>query len=328
MIMRNNILIIGSGAFGVALSQPLIDNENNVYFYTKKQETIDGLMNGQHRSVPNIKLEKPTKCFSDLKEAFQQNINYLILAIPSAGLPDLYNEIKPFLNENITIVNTSKGLSDQEEGVWSKLFLKDNIVKKYSLIVGPSFADELVKKNKTIINVVSNNREVAKSVQNIFNNNYFKLVYFSDEYLASLASSFKNSLALALGLLNHYSDSINTQSAYLTIGLNEVQTILNRLTNSCEVKILDFFGVGDIFLTCTSDMSRNYRFGKQIGQFGFKEAQKINQNMTIEGVRTLKFIKQYIDEYNLELPLFNCLYQICYENKNPNTFLDYVWEAI
>ena len=327
--MKNkNVLIIGSGAFGVALSQPLIDNSNNVYFYTKKQETINDLMQGKHRSFPNVNLEIPKKCFTDLSEAFNNNIDFLILAIPSSGLSNLYNEIKPFLNKNITIVNTSKGLSDENDGLWSKLFLKDDLIKGYSLIVGPSFATDLVQKNKTIINVVSNDINIANNVKDIFDNDYFKLVFFGDEYLASLASSFKNSLALALGLLNYYTDSINTQSAYLTIGLNEVQRILNQLTNSHDVKILDFFGVGDIFLTCTSDMSRNYRFGRLIAQKGLEFAKQESQNVTVEGVRTLKFIKEYIDKFNLELPLFDCLYQICYENKNPDTFLSCVWNKI
>lgn len=326
--MKNNILIIGSGAFGTALSQPLLDNQNNVYFYCKNPEVATRLKNGEHPAFPGVILNKPTNCFTSLKDCFQFEIHYIVIAIPSNSLPEIYDQIKPFLRANMIVINTSKGLRDESDGVWSNLFLKDHLIRDYALIVGPSFADELVLKAKTIINVVAKQKAIAEEIQKIFNNDYFKLIYFGDEYIASLASSFKNSLALALGLLNHYTNHINTQSAYLTIGLQEIQEIMNALTGNQSVRLIDFFGVGDIFLTCTSDLSRNFRFGKSIGEIGFEKTLEQNTGKTIEGLRTLKIIHDYAEKYCLDLPLFEKLYAICYKKADPNHFLDDVWSAM
>lgn len=323
-----NILIIGSGAFGTALSQPLIDNNNNVFFYSKNIDVSKEIMNGKHPLFPNVNIKSPKKCFDSYKEAFSNDIDVILLCVPSKSLSSIYSEIKPFLSKKMTIVNSAKGLnSSSKHGVWSDLF-ESNIIDKYALIVGPSFAEDVINRHKTIINVVSSSKDVANYIKSLFDNEYFKLVFFGDEYVASLVSSIKNALAIALGLVSFLDNSMNTQSAFLTIGLGEIQKIVTVLTNSNKNQILDFFGVGDIFLTCSSDMSRNYRFGYQIGKNGLENTLNSLKDQTIEGYKTIECVNEYINKYNLELPLFSSLYDICYENKNPINFLNLVWNKI
>lgn len=326
--MKNKILIIGSGAFGTALSQPLIDNHHDVYFYCKNKDNAIDLMKGKHPIFKDIALSSPKQCFTSLSEAFKkEKYDYILLAVPSKSLEDIYNDLKPYLNKDIKIINTSKGLANTEDGTWSSLFLKDNLINSYALIVGPSFADELVQRMKTIINVVSPRDDLNKEVGKLFNNDYFKLIPFKDEFIASLASSFKNSLALALGLLSYYTDSQNTKSAYLTIGISEIQKIIAAINPQETNNLLNFYGIGDIFLTCNSEMSRNYSFGKLIGQVGFKEANIINNGKTVEGIRTLGFVNKIKKIYHLDLPLFDSLYKICFENKDHASFLEDVWQS-
>lgn len=323
-----NILIIGSGAFGTALSQPLISNGNNVFFYSKNMDISNDLMNCCHPLFPNVKLLAPKQCFDDYKTAFSNDIDVILLCAPSKSLQSIYNEISPFLKSHMTIINSAKGLNpDSKQGIWSDLFEK-NQISKYALIVGPSFAEDVVNKHKTIINVVSDSHDVAKYVISIFNNDNFKLIYYGNEYVASLVSSIKNALAIALGLVTYLDNSMNTQSAFLTIGLSEIQKLISILTGSNESQILDFFGVGDIFLTCSSDMSRNYRFGYEIGKKGLTKTIEESKDNTVEGYKTVEYIHDYIVKYNMNLPLFNSLYDICYNGKNPNDFLDLVWKKL
>lgn len=326
--MNKNILIIGNGAFGVAISQILLDNNHNVFVFSKNPKTGEELKRGYHNLFPDVKLKIPTNVYTNYNDAFKNNIDIIVLCVPSISINDIFNQIKPYLNKNMIIINTAKGLNPINSRMWSELFMHDNLVKEYCLIVGPSFASEIVQKNRTIINIVCKNKSIANEIKTIFNNNYFKLIYFDDEYIASLVSSFKNSLALGLGLSNSLVESVNTQSAYLIIGIHEIQKILFKLTNSKEIKLLDFFGIGDIYLTCTSDESRNYHFGFMIGKIGFKKATMQLDQQTIEGYRTLKLINEYINKFDLNCPLFKCLYQICYEGKDSSTFSDVVWNNI
>lgn len=320
------VLIIGNGAFGVAMSQILLSNKNcEVFMFSKNAETGQELLNGRHHLFPDKNLIPPHAVYSDYDKAFNNDINVIVLCVPSIAINDIFTQIKPYLNTKMIIVNTAKGLNPHNQEMWSKLFLQDKLVHDYCLMVGPSFASELVEQNKTIVNLVGNNYETIKEIEKLFNNDYFKLVYFADEYVASLVSSFKNSLAVGLGLLSVYCSSINTQAAYLIIGINEVQNLVSKLSNCGEIKILDFFGLGDIYLTCTSDESRNYQYGIKIGKDGVQNANEELNSSTVEGYRTLKLIKEYLDKYKIKSVFFKTLYEICYEGRNPDTFVEYIW---
>ncbi len=322
-----NILIIGSGAFGTALSQPLIENNHNVYFYSKKLNVENDLMNGKHKSFPNSKILAPKMCFNNYEDTFQIKYNVILLCVPSKSLNSIYDEINKFLNSDMIIVNTAKGLNpNSEHGIWSDLFAKNKI--GYALIVGPSFAEDLINRHKTIINIISKSIDISNYICSIFNNSYFKLIYFDNEYIASFVSSFKNSLAIGLGLVTFLDDSINTQTAFLTIGLIEIKKLIYKLTNKNDDELLNFFGVGDVILTCRSDMSRNYKFGYQLGKNGILNTIKNFEGQTVEGFKTIELIHKYIQKYNLELPLFSSLYDICYKYTDPKEFLDIVWNKI
>lgn len=323
-----NVLIIGNGAFGVAISQVLLHNKNcNVFMYSKNPSAGQELMQGKHSAFVNTKLTPPHKCYSDYNEAFNhQPIDIIVLCVPSIAINDIFVSIKQYLKANMIVINTAKGLNPHDCSMWSELFLQSKLVKDYYLMVGPSFASEIVAQHKTIVNIVGKNLMEIKAIEKLFNNEYFKLVYFDDEYTASLVSSFKNSLALGLGLLSVDCTSINTQAAYLIIGLNEIQALVAKLTNCEKIRILDFYGVGDIYLTCTSDESRNYQFGIDIGRLGFTVASENLNSQTIEGYRTLKLIKYYLDTYNLPSVLFQTLYEVCYENYPANEFVATVWK--
>lgn len=324
--MMKNVLIIGNGAFGVAISQVLLNNKNcNVFMFSKNPEAATNLLAGSHIAFPDTKLLAPHQCYTDYKLAFENKIDVIILCVPSIAINEIFSSIKPYLKKDMVIINTAKGLNPNNCSVWSELFMKDNLINDYYLMVGPSFASEIVQKNKTIVNIVGKNSTTMTNIEHLFNNDYFKLVYFDDEYTASLVSSFKNSLALGLGLLSHYCSSINTQAAYLIIGLNEIQALTAKITNCQKIRILDFYGVGDIYLTCTSDESRNYQFGVEIGKVGFKAASEALNHQTVEGYRTLKLIKQYLDQYQIESVLFKTLYEICYEDYPADEFVEKVW---
>ncbi|MDE5617769.1 MAG: NAD(P)-binding domain-containing protein [Ureaplasma sp.] len=325
--MKKNILIIGSGMFGMAMSQILIENGHNVYIKTKNVDAINKIMSGKHEGYKNFKLLPPKNCFLNYEDSFNQNIDIVLLCIPSIAVNSTIEEIKPFLRENTIIVNTAKGINPINNTMWSKNFIINGIQLPYALLVGPSFATEIIKKEKTIVNIVSNDDNLNKLLQNIFNNNYFKLIPFNDEYTASLVSSFKNALAVGLGLLNYYTKSFNTLSAFLVIGIEEIQLLISKITNNSQVRILDFFGVGDIYLTCNSDESRNFQFGLSIAENnGIFNIEFDFSNKTVEGYRTIELINSFINKYQLQCPMFKSLYEICYKNKSPNRFIDEVWK--
>jgi len=76
-------------------------------------------------------------------------------------------------------------------------------------------------------------------------------------------------------------------------------------------------GVGDLILTCTGDLSRNYTVGKQLGQ-GMTIAQIQEKRVTVaEGVRNTKSIYHLAQSLGIELPIINEVYRALYGNSTP-----------
>ena len=63
-------------------------------------------------------------------------------------------------------------------------------------------------------------------------------------------------------------------------------------------------GIGDLLLTCTSTKSRNYTYGKMIGENRSKqELEDYVKNTTVEGFYTLKSIYKLLKDKKISIPI-------------------------
>jgi glycerol-3-phosphate dehydrogenase len=79
------------------------------------------------------------------------------------------------------------------------------------------------------------------------------------------------------------------------------------------ITFLSLAGVGDLFLTCSSENSRNYTVGYRLGKG--EELQHILDTLgsVAEGVATAKGYKKIIDRVGVEAPIANGIYRVLYE---------------
>ena len=331
---KSSVLVLGSGAWGTALSNVLLKNKHDVYIYSiDKKEQEDLLKQLNTKFFGNKKLiKKPTVVSDDLKKLLDLKPQYILLAIPSAFLMLVLQQV---LEKNVSgktiFINVAKGLNDKTSSPWSTDIKKAIANKSKGLVtlIGPSFASEVFKDEITIINAISEKKVLANKVAQLFNNNTFKCVSITDEIGAEMCAALKNVMAIALGMTYQMHTSINTRAALLTEAIKEVSYIIKKL-KGLDSTILNFCGVGDIFLTCTDEKSRNFTFGKNVAIHGsLKAIEDINKNkITVEGYKTLKTAKQLIDQYKIDSPLIEALYDVVYNNKKPDNFVKTVTKKI
>lgn len=316
--MKSNILIIGSGAFGSALAQVLLYNKHNVSIYGINQKELQCLRyeNTNRFYFGDIKLVRPlVAVYNDFSEALTNNsYDFIILALPSIAIIETLVKLKGYDLQNTIIINTSKGLDPDNMCSWYQTIKTNLKVKGVSTLCGPSFAIEVFSLIPTAVNVVGCDQSILKEVKKIFQNDWFFVVTSDQLEVANYVSCLKNALAIGSGIIQQTYLSTNPLSSFLVKGVKEMKVILKTILKQ-DVDVDDYFGWGDIILTCTDVKSRNFSFGTKIALLGITDA-LMNNKSTVEGYANVKTIYELIQKHNIQAPMFSYLYEIIYNEAN------------
>ena len=292
------ITILGAGAYGLALSNCL---KGEVTVYSSIKSEID-ILNKTHKSkLLNTKLDDKIKFTNQITN----NYDVLIIALPTPVIKSELEKIN--IKDNIPVIIASKGI---HEGKFVYDIVSEIINNPLYVLSGPSFAKDMIKKNKIRLTLAGpNNIELF--------NNCIKQEYTKDILGVEICGVVKNIFAISCGMLDGMNASDSTKAAYLNLVINEAKNILEKYNCTKETIFLSC-GIGDIILTCTSINSRNYKFGYMIGNnISKKKIDKFLNKNTIEGLNALKSFKT-----NNEL--INLIYNIVYKDENPQEILNYI----
>ena len=318
------VTILGTGAYGLALSKILYENKNEVVMWTAFEEEKKELLETKKSSkLKGFKLDAEIAITNNLEEAIKDS-KLIVVAIPTAFVTDICKNLKKYIKETQHICIASKGI---EQGTC--LFISDMIkkqikTKKIGAISGPSFAIDLVKKVPVGLSVASKNKATVNIICEAFSNNHFKLYPTSDIIGIEVCGSVKNIIAIASGMIDGMGYPISTQALLITQSLHDIKSLIHSLGGSKKT-VLSFAGFGDILLTCTSEKSRNYCFGKLIGEKASKEEiDKYKNDNTVEGLYTLKSIYKLIKNKKIDIPNINIIYDIVFKEEKIEKLIDYL----
>ncbi|UVD81544.1 NAD(P)H-dependent glycerol-3-phosphate dehydrogenase [Mycoplasma iguanae] len=323
----SKIAIIGSGAMATAMAQVAHDaGQKNIILYGIDKQELNDLAQGKNlKYFPENTQLAHFQVTDDLKFALDQ-AKYVILAVPSKIMDQVFEKVLAHLNSEVIIINVAKGFYPSknvslQQGL--KIVAKDNqFIKGVVSLSGPSHAEEIVKRKYTAISVISANLDLAKKIQNMLSNKYFKLYCQTDETGAEIAGAYKNILAIGSGILFALDWGINTVAAFLTRGLSEAQRLIIALGGKPET-ILGLTGIGDLIVTALSNLSRNYNFGQAFVKEGKKA---LESNHTIEGLTALKNVLEIAQTLKLDLPIAQILNQVIYHGLKLTDAMDMAWQ--
>lgn len=317
--------LFGTGAYGMALSSILTDNKCSITMWTKFAEEKEQLETTRQNEklIPNFKIDNNIKITTDIEECIKDK-DLLIIAIPAAFVNSLCESMSPYINENHNIVIATKGI-EQGTGLFiSEILEKHLSTKKIAVISGPSFAVDLVSKMPAGLTVASKIDKTIELTKQALQNNYIKLRSTSDVIGTEICGSIKNVIALSAGMLAGLKANDSTKAMLITEATNDMETILDAF--ECEKKtVLSFAGIGDLLLTCTSIKSRNYSFGKLIGEKPSREEiENYLKNTTVEGYYTLESIYKLLKDRKVTIPIIDIIYEIAVKGKNPELLLEFL----
>lgn len=308
--------IIGTGAYALALASVINNNGHSITMWTKIQEEFNTLIKDRfNNKLKNYKLPKEIQITMSLENVCKDK-DLIIFAIPAEFIDDVSLEISPYINKQHICIAT-KGIENDTCRFVDDVILNYIKTKKCAVISGPSFAVDIIDKVPIGLALATKNKKTEKIVKNALANNYLKLRTTNDIKGIEICGSIKNVIAIAAGMLDGMNMPESTKAMFITESLHDIKELIKKLGGNKKT-ILSFAGFGDLLLTCTSTKSRNFSYGRMIGQGISKEKiDEYTKNTTVEGLYTLKSIYKLINNKKVNMPIIDLIYDIVFNEKPP-----------
>ena len=312
------ISVLGTGSWGSAIGDLLNQNGHEVIMWQRDAEKVKAMeVDRKHPFFVDLTFSDEVKFTTDLDSAIKGS-QLLVVAVPSHSVRELVSRAVEFIEDNVIIVNITKGLELDTLLTMSSVISEETVGKNVSIVslYGPSHAEEVVRKIPTTLVAASTDENASKKVQYIFSSSVLRVYTNSDILGLELGGSIKNVIAIAAGICDGIGFGDNTKAAILTRGIAEM-TRLGVALGAQEKTFAGLSGIGDLFVTCSSKHSRNRYVGEEIGK-GRKIDEILSEmKMVAEGVKTAKSVFQLCQKHNVDMPISCAVYNVLYNNKDP-----------
>ncbi|XOB62359.1 NAD(P)H-dependent glycerol-3-phosphate dehydrogenase [Campylobacterota bacterium DY0563] len=288
------IAVIGAGKWGQALQFALSQNQECLITSRTK------------RDIKNfVSLEEALKC------------QYLVIAIPA-------QQIRQWLEENFKykkgqkVLVASKGIEASTGEFLNEIYAEYVPENSIGFISGPSFAAEVIKGLPCALVLNSTSKKVYDKFKPFFPD-FIKVYYSADVIGAEIAGAYKNVLAIASGICEGLHLGNNARASLISRGLVEMQRFGKKF-GAKKSSFIGLSGAGDLFLTASSTLSRNYRVGLGLAQGKTLEDILEELGEVAEGVKTAEAIFKLSEEYTIYSPIAKEV-KLILDGKNPKDSL-------
>ncbi len=313
----NRISVVGAGGWGSALANLLANKGIDILIWAYEKEVVDEINTNHTNStfIKGIDLNHNVRATSNLSELFKFS-EIILSSVPTQYIRSVFSSIN-LSNKDLHIINVAKGIEQNTYHRCSEIFGDLGItMDRYSILTGPSHAEEVARQIPTTVVVSSENLEFAILVQKIFTTETFRVYTSTDTIGCEFGGSLKNIIAIASGIIDGLQFGDNTKAALITRGLAEINRLAVAFGANPQT-MSGLAGLGDLFVTCNSFHSRNRRVGELIGQ-GKKLSEIINSmKMIAEGIASTKSVYELSKKINIEIPIIEKVYEILYEDLDP-----------
>ena len=306
----NNIAIIGSGSWGVALATHLANMGHNVKIWSFLEEERDLINNDKKcKFLPNLTLPQGIMCSTDFKEVIE-GADFILHVTPSKFTRDTFKQYKQYVGKTPIII-CSKGFEKETMKTLDEVILDELPEARVGALSGPSHAEEVSIAIPTVLVMASKDKEVRELVQDAFMCSHMRVYTSEDIKGVELGGALKNIIAFCAGVAAGVGFGDNTFAALITRGLGEISRLGVALGGQKDT-FFGLSGLGDLIVTCLSEHSRNRRAGKLIGQGNTLEEAKKEVGMVIESIDNIDVAYALSQKYNIEVPIINTAYDVIY----------------
>lgn len=309
------VTVMGGGSFGTTLANLMAANGVTTTLWLR-DEALAAQMRTEHentRYLPGIKLDQRLTITTDVQLALA-SAEVVFLALPSGAFRSVLRANAAGLAGK-GLVSTTKGIEQPGFLMMSQIVEQELPGARVAVLSGPNLAREIAAGALTATVVASADAELNALVQSVLGCSSLRVYASADRYGVELAGALKNVYAIISGMAAAMGVGENTKSMLITRALAEMTRFAVHM-GANPMTFLGLAGVGDLIVTCTSPMSRNYQVGHALGKGLSLEESVARLGQVAEGVNTLKVLRQKSIDEQVYMPLVAGLYAIVFEGQS------------
>ncbi len=179
----------------------------------------------------------------------------------------------------------------------------------FAILSGPNFAHEVAAGLPSATTLATSEEKLGKKLSEMIGQSTFRPYLTNDVIGAQMGGALKNVLAIACGIVAGAKLGENAKAALLTRGMAEILRLGDKMGARAET-LMGLSGFGDLVLTCSSQASRNYSLGFQLGE-GKQLDTILKSRVTVtEGVHTAEAIHRLSVDLQTEMPICHAVNDI------------------
>lgn len=315
----SRIAVLGAGAWGTALAISLARRSGHeLCLWAHSPEHARQLADsGENtRYLPGFILPSDVHVTANLHDCIH-DAEIVLCVTPSQVLRSIMEQIASHLSPQQILLSAAKGIEERTFRRMSQVMAEHADSHPIGVLGGPSFAQEVAAGLPTAITIATDDEAIGARLQNDFSSPSLRAYRNLDVPGTELGGALKNVIALAAGVVAGLELGHNAAAALITRGNAEIA----RLAIACGGRretMAGLAGIGDLVLTCSSNMSRNRTVGFELGR-GRKLPDILDSlhGKVAEGVRSTTAALGLAARYGVEMPITEQMAAILHEDKPP-----------
>ena len=308
------VAVIGAGSWGTAIANLVATNGNNVSLWARRGEVARAI-NADHKNPDYLSewpLHTDVVATTSLHDALAR-ANAAVIVTPSKLIRGTARAFSGLVDDDFPIAILSKGVEDVTGMLPVEVF-EDELgnMNRLAALCGPTHAEEEIHGVPSATVVASPSAQTAELFRDVFAAPTFRVYTSSDVTGVELCAAFKNVIAIAVGLSYGLGYGDNTAAMLMTRGLAEMGRLVAKAGGD-SMTCLGLAGAGDLIVTCTSQHSRNRRFGERLAKGETVAQFEAETHMVAEGALACKTLRVLSQRYDVELPIADAVHAIIWD---------------
>jgi len=352
------IAIIGPGRLGTAFAYRFGRDNKRVMVYYHDSDVCREInrdhLNPRHLTedlarrlggmdkVP--RLSQKVYATNNLEQVVEDS-DFIFLSVTMDRLTEILNHIRPILERkgtNTCFISPIKGLTADE--ITRRLITPSQLIRnnyfrlknRFDVVsIGGPFFDTDIALGNPVCLTVAGEKRICRIVRKEFlgsNRRELTSLYNFDAVGVEACGALKNIVANVKGLADCLNLGDSIPGTFFSRAGVEVRSISRILGGSFQA-FQSQAGVGDMYVTLSSDASKNHRYGRFFYELftgnsvetHLKVLRKIDGKP--EGPNTILNVHKFLEKRNMYSPIFHCAYKIFNEERSREEIREQILQA-